>query len=227
VNSNSTWSALLAACGALLISTHNASAATLQSINDPILGAGALTRDAISGLDWLDWTYTRELSVSQTNTLLEPAGQLAGFRFATKSEVMAFFNHAGFSQLDVLPNGKAIDYDEAVQLVGLLGETRVTSQSVQSRALLAPGAFDPYFPNHTVEVIVNYNPVAHTGFAAANGGFAVSVGIDANAGEFQGHALVRLVPEPSGAALTSGLLGLLVLYRRRHVVRWIDRLHGP
>jgi hypothetical protein len=189
-----------------------AAAGVLESLDDPALGPGSITRDPISGLDWLDWSLSTNRSVSQVIVQTGVGGPFEGFRYATASEVIDLFLHAGFSEVDPYPGPKAIDYGAAVELVSLLGVTNTSSSTTQSRALLGPGNYA--LPGYTVEVLTYYNPTALTGAAGANGGFVGPVGVSQNANPSRGHALVREVPEPTTAVYLLAAALCLALWRR-------------
>jgi hypothetical protein len=203
----------LALVDSAIYSTANAEVTTsLESIHHHVYGSDSLTRDPATGLDWLDWSLTTDRAVSEVATQLGPGGEFAGFRYATKEEVITLYHHAGFTALDAFSVGTPADFDAAANFVGLFGLTREFHNSqvdlFQSRAFLGPGSYP--LPSFHVEVLVWYDQRGETGFAGANGGLVDPVGIGDGPSEMTGHALVRAVPEPSGPVLllwaTFGLL---------------------
>jgi len=109
----------------LVLSIPRYSTAELQSIDDPVYGFGSITYDTETGLEWLDLTYTVNLSYDEVSDQIEQGGDYEGFTRPTYAEVSDLFYHAGIL-LD--PNGEAVISDsegmEACQLLAdLLGPT--------------------------------------------------------------------------------------------------------
>jgi uncharacterized repeat protein (TIGR01451 family) len=78
----------------LLLSIEMARAA-LVSTDWQTAGDNLITRDATSGLDWLDLTQTANRSYNDVSSQLGAGGQFAGFRYATQAEVTALFSQFG------------------------------------------------------------------------------------------------------------------------------------
>jgi hypothetical protein len=69
--------------------------AALISVDDVTLGADSITRDTLSGLEWLDINLTFHTSSLDINSQLSSGGLYDGFRRATTTELIAFLDHAG------------------------------------------------------------------------------------------------------------------------------------
>ncbi|KIF82486.1 PEP-CTERM sorting domain-containing protein [Noviherbaspirillum autotrophicum] len=81
----------------LLLGLQTAHAALVAEDYSSV-GDGLITLDTESGLEWLDFTATRGLTVSQV--LSGMGGYSATFRYATRSEIQELLAHAGFSTLN-------------------------------------------------------------------------------------------------------------------------------
>ena len=58
-------------------------------------GDGLLTRDAATGLEWLDLTATTNMSVEEVRANLQKGGQFEGFEYATADQVADLLANAG------------------------------------------------------------------------------------------------------------------------------------
>jgi hypothetical protein len=85
------WQAALALCASLVFSP---SQAVLISADDPVFGAGAITIDTETGLQWLDVTLTTGMSMNAVAAALA-GGALDGWAFATADQVTELWNNAG------------------------------------------------------------------------------------------------------------------------------------
>ena len=74
--------------------------AVLKERNDPYWGTGAITYDAETGLEWLDLSFSTNLSSSYVSNQFGQGGEFEGFRYATHKEVLDFLNSAGISIID-------------------------------------------------------------------------------------------------------------------------------
>lgn len=195
-------------------------ASPLVSIGDPAFGPNSLTWDTASNLQWLDWSLTTNKSVPEILAQTGPTGTYRGFRYATKSELIALYQHAGFQNIDDLdPFGRIPDFPIAQQFVNLFGLTVVipdpggsSTTAYESRAFLGPGSYP--LPGFYVEAMVYYFLPDGLGFARANGGLADPVGVSGSAPDI-GNAIVRLAPEPSSFALVCVVLFLGLAQRKR------------
>jgi hypothetical protein len=69
--------------------------ATALSASADVLNFGALTRDTITGLDWLDLSATQNRSFIDVSSQFAPGGEFFGYRYATVAEVRTFWVDAG------------------------------------------------------------------------------------------------------------------------------------
>lgn len=187
-------------------------------------GDGWLTRDTISGLDWLDVTLTVNQTFDQVRTGMWYS---QGFRHATASELNTLFNHAGTPDDNF---DTAYTYpDETRILAQLLGLT-ITSPDRES-AYGFTGT--DYFGN---DITVESHPIGVTfdallgkldyislvtgliGEAHFTGGHPFSDQASSNYGSF----LVRATPVPVPAAIWlfgSGVLGLAASIHRKKIIK--------
>lgn len=69
--------------------------AALVSLDDPQYGAGSITLDTNTNLEWLDISITRNRSYNEISSELNFNGEYFGFRYATKQDVQFLFENAG------------------------------------------------------------------------------------------------------------------------------------
>lgn len=88
----------------ILVGAGYANALTLGSLSDAdsSFGAGTLTRDAISGFEWLDLDLSKTFSVNGIVSEFGPGGQFAGFSIATAAQVGILLTSSGIL---TTPNG--------------------------------------------------------------------------------------------------------------------------
>ena len=87
-------------CAPATLASANAGAwlvRTVVAADDARIGPGSITVDLVTGHQWLDVTQSVNRSIADVSTHFGPGGDFAGFRFATKDEVTAFFQNAGLS----------------------------------------------------------------------------------------------------------------------------------
>jgi len=65
------------------------------TVNAAIIDNDTYTTDTVSGLDWLDLTETTNMSYNDIATQLNVGGALEGWRYATESEIIGFFDAFG------------------------------------------------------------------------------------------------------------------------------------
>ena len=109
-------------CAALLLGVTNANA-SLISANDAVYGAGSITQDSDTGLEWLDLTISRGFSY---NAVLNGVGNsfLAnGFAVATLSQVEVLLVNADWNGVDdsAVNAGIAAHLATVTTLINLLG----------------------------------------------------------------------------------------------------------
>lgn len=187
--------------------THNYAAAGLISIDDANFGAGALTRDTVSGLDWLDLTLSINRTFIDVSSQFGPSGDFDGFRYATNAEIADFWTAAGIPDIGSMT---AANIAPAQNLMDLIGSTSFQVGIGDGREALAIGA--NAFRSDLDGVIFG-GPTIKAVVADFQSG---------NAATTVGHWLVRenaaaAVPEPSSLALLiiGGVSCLLVNRRRK------------
>lgn len=197
--------------------------AELISIDLNHTNDGLITRDTVSGLDWLDLTSTLGQSVNETNN--NQGGWISkGFRYANEAEVIRLFlNSAPNAFINYSPfNGPYPNYiepnsenrDAVYALQQLLGITYHLHQHNDSDIV----GFGLYL-NFDDEYITN--PVRGGTYTANDEDTIFALFI--NDGQFNqdysysgaGSFLVRTSPVPIPAAVwlfSTGLLGLFALF---------------
>lgn len=211
------WPVCFVFCGILPVSAH----AALMLANDPHLGAGSITQDTETGLEWLDVTLSANRSYNQVVAQLGTGGQFAGFRYGTQAEVDLLFRHAGFAHTDATL--RASDFSIAQSFMSLVGitassqrgdavlgltaELAGTLTGVGARKVFSGGTELPPFSN----------PAKGTAIALDFTG-SITV-LDSNASEFRGSWLVRpiaaTVPEPTSFLIFSVALTFTAPFLRR------------
>ena len=109
-------------CAALLIGMSNANA-TLISANDAVYGAGSLTQDTVTGLEWLDLTISQGFSYNNVINGVGNSFLANGFVVATLTQVEAFLTAAGWNGVDDSANNLGVTNHLATvtTLINLLG----------------------------------------------------------------------------------------------------------
>jgi hypothetical protein len=191
--------------------------AAIVSIDDAKFGAGAVTRDTGTGLDWLDLTQTSGLSQAYVAGQLGAAGNYAGWRFATKPETGGLLTALGIPVTDlvlygtVTGRGYQSSYYPLVEAAGgLIGLTFPESHSVFGfEGIIGEASGSGKYEKYAVRLFSDWAVVIRT-----DTGYVVS-GDDPSG--YAGLFLVRPseVPIPAAAWLFgSALLGLGALKRK-------------
>jgi hypothetical protein len=90
-------------------------------------GDGMLTFDTESGLEWLDWTATTNLSYEEVSPQLDLGGDYYGFRYATLDEVGVLYDNAGLGPQVAIHNWSESPRTGIFgQLIDMLGVTSST-----------------------------------------------------------------------------------------------------
>ncbi len=79
----------------LLLLSLPAAATPLISVDDPVWGPGSITRDTISGLEWLDVDLSGGLSHNQLVLELQPGGRFDGWIYADITTALELWVNAG------------------------------------------------------------------------------------------------------------------------------------
>ena len=165
-------------------------------------GANNVTRDLGTGLDWLDWTASTNISFDSMTPLLGTTYQ--GWSHASQAQVTTLMSNFGvpvasYPGLSVLNDGGT----SATSFLNFFGATKT------SHATLGLTSSVPSVGFHTIAVIDVTPTQSRSSTAAA------SLSCDTCVSVTVGHALVRPVPEPSTFVLAAlGLVGLLALQRK-------------
>ncbi len=173
-------------------------------------GDGLLTNDAISGLQWLDWSHTANRSYNDVSSQLGAGGEFEGFRYATEAEVSQLYANAGAPVVDPLVTTNPAYGNPLTDLISFLGsvypgQTNAIYEQVGSNAEI-PTLYGDFGsgPHHLGTAFTTSGSIS---LRYQNVG-------DATESSFFGHALV-LIPTPSSAALL-GFGGLIAARRRRN-----------
>jgi hypothetical protein len=125
--------------------------AELQSIDDPIYGVGSITHDTETGLEWLDLTFTLNMTRSEVTDELGPEGNFAGFRRASKDEVVDLLIRAvpswphtpSYTPFELSNDPEVVAETDA--LVGMIGPTH----AVRGHSAIRGLAGDCLMPNQS------------------------------------------------------------------------------
>jgi hypothetical protein len=187
--------------------------ALTTSVSAPLEDRGDHTYDPNTNLEWLDLSFTAGRSYNEV--LAGWNGYTsAGYRFATRDEVLGLFSHAGANPLDAEANRQA-----ASKTLVLLGTTLPQPDSNLSRSWMHyDPATEPALPGvlHVSTAVfgtgeIGGGTVGEQGFFNVPGLFPLR---DYASPEI-GSALVRVVPEPATLRLLGFAAFLLCCLKRR------------
>jgi hypothetical protein len=197
----------------LLLIVSVQSKAALISVDYLSAGDGLITQDTDTGLQWLDLTYSTNISFNDMEVLLASDSFYNKFRRATVSEFNQLFLNADVGTLNVRTTNNR-DIAGVQLLTALLGDTLAYSGSQRNGGMGFTGTIvDPDSSNPIRGA--DYFTTTERGFleswvgdqAVASADFAVP---------FIGHYLVSTVPIPGTVWLFgSGLIGLVGFARRK------------
>jgi hypothetical protein len=186
--------------------------ATIVSQADAKFGAGALTYDSATKLQWLDLTITTNKSYAYVSSQFGAGGAYEGFRYASLAELNKLETDFGFTLLNsstaVVGNGIP-----AYNFINMLGNTRPSTN----------GTSNPYTDglilNAEVMVVGGVCSDGNCNGSANDMGHDFSRGIysTSSASTSVGSFLVRsaAVPEPGSIALFGIALTALAAVRRK------------
>ena len=204
------------AISSAVLSISNPGTAAIVNADLRSAGDNLVTRDTVSGLDWLDLTETNNMSRVDVLAKLGDGGEFDGWRYAARYEVADLWLNFGidFSGSDygyysgVVNPGIVqatsflgnIPDDPAVHTYSLIGITGLRQSSTSHYIL---GAF--------------YNAVdGYNVYHDIRDGYSLP---DTGAAAWYGHYLVKdasVVPVPAAVWMFgSGLLGLIGMARRK------------
>ena len=194
----------------LLVFSMSSANAQLISVDWQTAGDNLITRDTVSGLEWLDLTVTASRSYDVIASMMDSGGTYEGWRYATPGEVVILLDHSGGIGTYV---GTSVDHGAMFDL-GLVSQWGYTVTEASSE--------EAYFitddvtgtNRHGYGALVNHYA---SGLAdVANVDFGSKDNI--NGSSAIGSALVRssVVPVPGALwLLASGMLGLGVMTKRK------------
>ena len=183
--------------------------AILIEIDLPGGNLNEVTRDTVTGLDWLDLTATTNISF--TNAITTAIGSFgAGWRHATGTEVCSLFAREAFAPNPCPSNVGIGPIDDAGarvrRLQTLLGVTLFGPIGPYNGAL---GFYDDGTGGSVGHAQLISQPAS---IASVRNNHSSETNASADTGNF----LVRVVPEPStGLLMMAGLVGLAARRRMR------------
>lgn len=209
---------LAALYGALAGFSGDAGAALLEA-DWKAPGDAKITRDAGTGLDWLDIPETVNITQQTMLGLLAPGGAFSAFRYPTITELRGFWSNAGIVSIDPpgSPN-RAENAGPVLALIALIGETTGAGASPGFHA--ASAIYGPPFPElqATIGELVYCPAGCLSGGSDAGSAKVLGLVTGFNAPHpYIGHWLVRATPvsEPGALVLLGGALAGLAWWRHR------------
>lgn len=185
---------------------------------DSAFGADTITQDTDTGLEWLDLTLTRMMSINEVEAQLQAGGTLEGWKWATAAEVTTLWAAANVpAPQSTFAFGSAAN-DGALALNALLGENLVTADRTFSDGFIRELTFQNLSPR--------WWSIAATLNAATSGGTSDTILI----ADFDtpspriGSYLVRTtaIAEPTTLALLGA--GMLLVWFRKRAAGIVRRL---
>jgi len=172
------------------------SQASLVSVDDAVFGAGSVTRDTATNLEWLDVSKTASTNRNYVLAQLGAGGAFAGWHYATGAEVIGLLTAAG------IPIGYGLTdpavFTAVANFAALVGSTK--SQNGYPEVLAQIGDGKRYGADFTYS---DGNPSYNTGDVGGTSGGALT---------YSSWLVRETAPVPIPGAvwlLGSGLLGLI------------------
>ncbi len=94
--------------------------ADIVELDDGVFGAGSVTLDTDTGLQWLDLTLSTDLSANEVDAQLGVGGTFEGWRYASVAEVLTLFVNAGIPDV---PGQSSANIAPAQALMDFVGST--------------------------------------------------------------------------------------------------------
>lgn len=208
---------------AMIASLSSKADAALIAITDSAFPGGTdnITRDTVTGFDWLDLTASSGISYNDITAQFSSGGTYEGWRHATKAEVNALFT----SSAGLTLGSQSLADPLATQLIALVGTTQTNSllHSTAARGLYNDDASgtNGSLPGVGQVIVRTQSNIfsAQTDVGILDDQPFLKNMVPASG---TGHWLVRAVPEPSSMVLlvigVSGCgIGRLAQKRRRKV----------
>lgn len=191
-------------------------------------GDGWITRDTVTGLDWLDVSLTANKTIDQVRTGIWIS---RGFRYASKDEVRTLFENAGIP--DDGFNVSVTHPAQALALAQLLGPTHITPHGVTVTGFMGTDYFgdEISLESHPIGDIfsaqlakIDYYELffpywRSIGEAHFTGGHPFSNEADTGYGSFLVRSTSEFsypIPEPGSCSLIGlGLVALTMTRQRR------------
>jgi hypothetical protein len=200
----------------LTIFSFNVNAAII-SVDWKTAGDGLITRDTVSGLDWLDLTETNGLTYEYVSGQLGAGGQFDGYRYATNSEAVALWANFGIDlntgATTYIPGYVDPAIENAAMFMGNIfneynaddrfGVYGLTGETLRTGIYYTLGAWESVWEGVTYTY---YSPIG----AREAPSYTSAI--------YQGSYLVKpdVIPVPAAVWLFgSGLVGLIGVARRK------------
>lgn len=204
----------------LLLSFYslNATAAVFSVDDIDGFGVSALTRDSKQGLDFLDVTFSTNLTFDAVEAQLGVGGIFEGYRFASIEEVVTLINNYGFSPTAVAFGDTvgSTDSDQISQLVDMMGQTLIIDAHRATVGLTGTSSGEyQYFVRINDSLDSNFNDQILAASLGSKEGIKTP---------FSGHYLVKqfFIFEPATISLIA--LGLVLLAYRHKKCKAIRKI---
>lgn len=196
------YAALFMLCLVLAVPSH----AALLSVDDSVFGAGSVTLDTATNLEWLDMSKSYGNTRSYLQSSFGEGGTFEGWRYATADEVIALIQNAGIAI------GQYLTADQvsftAITDFCLLMDTTTSSQSGYSQMSSQLSIGEKY----------GLDMVIYGGtYTYSTGNLGGSVGTSSTISSWLVRdAQASSVPIPGAVwLLGSGLMGLVGIRRKK------------
>lgn len=188
-------------------------AAALVSVDDPTYGVGSITRDTVTGREWLDLTFTLGMAFDTVASQLGAGGSFEGFSTANTSDVLALFTNGGLTHgVNLFSHTDQPRYDAALAAVTLFG---ATFASPEPRAGSYGFVNDMTGSFHYYDGIFTLNSATSPFVSSVNANFFFTTSSGSIGTWLFREAAVEL-GEPASVALFGFAIVGLGLARRRH-----------